>query len=291
MRALVLSTGGCKGAFQVGVLKRWMGEQGIDYDIVCGVSVGALNAAALAMTEIGKPREAISRLENLWLRVETKLIYKRWFPFGRLHALWNKSVYDSSPLAEFVRQELSLSEIQASGKKLAVGAVSLDTGDYDFGREYDSNLIDWVLASSSFPVFLSPILMKGQLWSDGGIKSITPLGAAIKLGADQIDVIMCNNIDIKRTWESKTKRALPDQAVRTLDLMLEQMVLNDLKVTSLKNQLSLIDPKYRQVNVRVVMPSCHLVDNSLDFDPTIIRNMIQQGYIDADTSFELSPNI
>ena len=54
-RALVLSGGGVKGAFQVGALMHSMGDLGRDYDIVCGVSVGALNAAGLCNVKRGMP--------------------------------------------------------------------------------------------------------------------------------------------------------------------------------------------------------------------------------------------
>src|ERR1700693_308620 len=56
-RALVLSGGGSKGAFEVGVLQRLMGDEQLDYDLLCGTSVGAINAAYLAQTPLGQPRE------------------------------------------------------------------------------------------------------------------------------------------------------------------------------------------------------------------------------------------
>lgn len=283
MRALVLSGGGVKGAFQVGVLKRWMGEQNIDYDIVCGVSVGALNTAGLAMTSKGKPALAISWLENFWLtKVNTQAIYKRWFPFGRLHSLWSKSVYDSSPLIDLVNENLHLNKVASNGRLLAVGAVCLDSGEHKFARETDLDFQKWVLASSSFPVFLRPIEIDGRLWSDGGIKNVTPLGEAIRMGADEIDVIMCTNINERTTWNSEKKRAIPDQVIRTIDLMSDQIVNNDIELCGLKNDLAVIDPRFRRVKVRVVMPDNVLTKDPLNFDPTLIKEMIDIGYLAAD---------
>ena len=290
MRACVLSGGGSKGAYQIGVLKRWMGEQGIDYDIMCGVSVGAINVVGLAMTPLGKPKEAIDYLEKQWLeKVETKAIYKRWFPFGALHGLWLKSVYDSSPLRDLIGSMLDTEKVATNGRRIAVGSVSLDTGAYRFARENDPQLLDWVLASSSFPVFLTPVEMNGQQWSDGGIKSVTPLGAAVKLGATEIDVIMCNNVDTRSIWSSETKRALPDQALRVLDLSIEQNIINDLKITGLKNELAVINPMYHVVKVRLVMPTTKLADNSLIFDKDEIKRMIQIGHEDADKAIVYTP--
>lgn len=286
MRALCASGGGVKGAYQVGVLKRWMGDQGIDYDIMAGVSVGALNVAGLSMTPKGNPKEAIAWLENFWLeKVNTAAIYKRWFPFGKLHALWLNSVYDSSPLIKLVHDNLLLDKVASNGRLLSVGAVCLDTGEYHYGRETDKNFIDWVLASSSFPVFLKPVEIDGKLWSDGGIRHVTPLGQAIELGADEIDVIMCSNFD-DVTYDARSAAAVPGVLIRTLDLMSDQIIRNDIELTGIKNNLAEIDPKYRKIKVRVVMPKQELTSDSLSFDPVDIKRMIEQGYKDADNVVE-----
>ena len=283
MRALVLSGGGVKGAFQVGVLRRWMRDQGVDYDIICGVSVGALNTAGLGMTPKGNPVNAQVWLENFWkTQVRTDAIYKRWFPFGRLHSLWLKSVYDSSPLIKLVNDNLHLEKVASNGRMLSVGAVCLDTGEHRFARETDPDFVKWVLASASFPVFLQPIEIDGKLWSDGGIKNVTPLGEAIKLGATKIDVIMCTNINEMTQWSSTSKVALPDQAMRTVDLMSDQIVNNDIAICGLKNDLAEINPAYRKVKVRVVMPNQVLTTDSLTFDPDQIHMMMEIGYAMAD---------
>ncbi|MBI3469491.1 MAG: patatin-like phospholipase family protein, partial [Planctomycetes bacterium] len=47
-RALVLAGGGARGAYQVGMLQELVVNQGLDFTIIRGVSVGALNAAFLA---------------------------------------------------------------------------------------------------------------------------------------------------------------------------------------------------------------------------------------------------
>jgi NTE family protein len=282
MRALVLSGGAVKGAYQVGVLKRWMGDQGLDYDIMCGVSVGSLNVAGLALTPFGHPEVAIKFLEDFWLsKVNTAAIYKRWFPFGRLHALWLKSVFNSSPLIDLVKSNMHLEKIASNGRQLAVGAVCLDTGEERYARETEPNFIDWVLASASYPVFLNPIKIEGKWWSDGGIRHVTPLGQAIRMGATEIDVVMCSNF--KNTdFDAENASAVPDLVVRMLDLMSAQIIRNDIEQCGLKNELAEINPKYKKVTVRVVMPENDLVKNSLEFDPADVRRMIDLGYHDAD---------
>lgn len=283
MRALVLSGGGSKGAWQLGILKKWMGEQGQDYEIMSGVSVGALTVAAIAQIPFGRPKEAIDRVIKLWREtVETKNIYKRWFPFGRLHALWSKSVFDSQPLINMVRNSFDHEKVLKSGRRISVGAVCLADGEHRYARETDPRFVDWVLASASFPIFLNPILIDGKLWSDGGIKNVTPMGQAIKMGATEIDVLVTSNPWLNDVWTSETKRAIPDQIIRTVDLMNAKIMEDDIKITCLKNDLALFSDKYRFVKIRVVVPSERLVDDSLIFDPKEIRRMMDLGYKDAD---------
>lgn len=283
MRALVLSGGGSKGAWQLGILKKWMKEQKRDYQILAGVSVGALTVAGLAQFPLGQPEEAIDNVIKLWLeKVETKNVYRRWYPFGRLHALWLKSVYDSQPLIDLVHQNFSHQKVLESGKQVAVGAVCLNDGEHRYVRESDPHFVDWVLASSSFPIFLKPVEIEGRLWSDGGIKSVTPLGQAIKMGADEIDVLITSDMWALHKWSSKKKRAIPDQIVRTLSLMNDKIMQDDIKLTCLKNDLATVNSKYRRVRIRVVTPSQNLMDDSLDFNPKDIRRMMDIGYRDAD---------
>lgn len=60
---LVLSGGGAKGAYQVGVLKALL-EMEVHVDMVAGASIGALNAAVLASAP--SLETGVERLENLW---------------------------------------------------------------------------------------------------------------------------------------------------------------------------------------------------------------------------------
>lgn len=282
MRALVLSGGGCKGAFQIGVLKKMIESDPRGYDLMCGVSVGAINSAGMAMYPSSQFVEAVKYMEDTWRNeVNTPAVHKRWFPFGKLHSLWLKSVYNSSPLRRFMESHVNMERIRTSGVSVAVGAVSMETGEYRFGTQNNDDFVDWVLASSSFPIFLTPIQIDGQLWSDGGIKTTTPLGHAIRSGADEIDVILCYDPEAKTNWESSSEVAIPDQLIRTLELMSEQIAIADLKIAGLKNDLVEPGSKYRKVKIRVFCPNGGLpIRDALSFEPADIAKLIDIGYSD-----------
>jgi predicted acylesterase/phospholipase RssA len=71
MSAIVLSGGGSKGAFQVGAV-RFLYDQNVQPDIICGVSVGAINAVKLAEGENDSdPTQGLTGLEAIWSSLMT----------------------------------------------------------------------------------------------------------------------------------------------------------------------------------------------------------------------------
>jgi len=280
MRALVLSGGGCKGAYQVGALSYLLGQLGRRYSILCGVSVGALNAAFLAQFASGEEKQASAQLEALWAPLDTPSIYRKWPVFGEAAAIWKSSVYDSTPLQRLVRTKLDAGKVRNSGKKLRVGAVSLNSGEYRVFAEDHPNLVEGVIASSAFPVMFAPVLIEGQLWTDGGVREVTPIQAAIDLGADTIDAIVCSPADSKAKFP-----AIPIAlrvAERSIDLMSDEIIENDLKVAELYNQLAAnkLSTK-RVIKLWTLRPSSSLIDNSLDFSPAKAKEMKARGFQDA----------
>lgn len=157
MRALVLSGGGSKSAHSVGMLQYILGELKINYDIFCGVSAGAINCAFLAQFPIGAEKEASTKLTEMWTKIQTKDIYKRWLFWGRIAGLWKSSLYDSSPLSDLVRENIDLNKIRESGKMVNVGTVSITSGKYTIFNQRSDHFIDAVIGSASFPGLLTPV--------------------------------------------------------------------------------------------------------------------------------------
>jgi NTE family protein len=269
MRALVASGGGSHGAWEVGALRRWMREEGCDYDIVAGVSVGAINAAFLAQYGAGKNQAAQADLEALWRTVNDAKVKKNWF-FGKAEAIIDKpSVFDSSPLWAWIRGALKPQAISSSGKKLRVTATSWNSGETFTATETDPQIADWVIASSAFPCMLSPITLNGELWADGGLRTVTPLKEALAAGATELDVLMCSDPYSKSAYDPAGKTALL-LFLRALDILTDEVSRADLERVDLS-----------KVKVRVLKPSVPLKPDSLSFDPGGIVAMLDQGYKDA----------
>jgi NTE family protein len=280
MRALVLSGGGSKGAYEVGVLKKWMAEDGVDYDLIAGISVGALNAAVLCQAPKGSPKVAWGDLNRFWLDVDTSKVRKSWWPFGMASALWKPSVYNSEPLHKWVRSSLDVEKIRSSGRMLRILAVSWDSGESRTVDETEMDILSWVLASSAFPGMFLPVKVEGELWADGALRSVTPLGEAVRAGATEIDVILCTDPRLPAPFKCAGKSALPDLALRAVNLLINEVMRDDLKICDLRNAHA----DYRKVTLRVLKPKIDLgtiAGDGLTFEPGAVRELIELGYEDA----------
>lgn len=190
--ALVLSGGGAKGAFQVGVLQALIEEQHQDFDVLCGVSVGALSAAFLAQAKHvpGDPAQSAAnlaaqsaRLRDLWLkeiRGNSSIYDKRTGGEAGI-LLGSDSIYDPAGLRRLLSRHLDPQQVSGSGRILKIGMVSLETGRYETvvaRRDNERTLRDRVLASATMPFYFPPVAMDGDWWADGGLRNITPLAEA-----------------------------------------------------------------------------------------------------------------
>lgn len=270
MRALVLSGGGAKGAFQVGALKHLLGDFSIHYDILTGISVGALNSSFLAMFSAGEEKDAIDGLCEIWEGVDDGRIFRQRYPLGKflsmaLSAVGSQSLYDSSPLIKLISSNLDVDRLKNSGKQLRVGAVSLKTGEYRTWGEQDEDIVRAVAASSAFPGFFNPILIDGEKWTDGGVREVVPIQDALDLGATELDVLVTSppGLSSLNTEGLNVIEAAP----RIIDAMSEEIMENDLAASYGSS-----------AKVRILRPEKILLRNALDFSTDKIQENMELGY-------------
>lgn len=191
-----------------------------------------------------------------------------------------KSFFDSSPLYHLLKENLDLNKIRSSEKKVSVGTVSLSSGKYTIFDQTSDHFIDAVIASSSFPGMLAPVRFLGQLWTDGGVKEISPIKKAVELGASVIDFIITSpHTRVKRFIENPTT---VDILKRSLDLSTDKIMANDIEKVEMYNSLALAglsNKKYVKINI--LRPNFNLIEDLLDFNPNKIKEMMIKGYNDA----------
>jgi predicted patatin/cPLA2 family phospholipase len=120
------------------------------------------------------------------------------------------------------------------------------------------------------------------------VKTVTPLRAAIDAGADDIHVIMTPPQGSQPTFDPDPTTL--DAALRTVELMNDQIIEDDLKKAMLWNKLiehGIETPK-RRINITVIRPRDVLNDDSLKFDPDEAARLQNQGYRDALEAFDLN---
>ena len=276
--ALCLSGGGSKGAWECGVIK-YLAEQGLEFDCFAGTSVGAINAAFLAQYK--NLLEGVAALEAQWRAVDDSKIRKPWNRvFGDFAAIDHESIYDSSPLWDWISSLIVPARVSGSGKALRVVSTSLSSGQKHVASEADPHIDIRVQASSAFPIAFRNVHYDSQRWCDGGIRSNTPLGAAIDSGATDITVVMAH--DPKKLGLFDPSSLIYGVALRSLELLFNTVEYADLRSCLEKNDLSQTIAAYRKVTIRLIMPTGVLAQ-TLDFSPPQIAAMIDQGFKDGAT--------
>ena len=218
--ALVLSGGGAKGAFQVGAEKYLREELGYEWDVIAGVSVGALNGTMLAM-------EKYSRLEAIWKTICNNKVFSGKFnilTFIRLY-FGALSIYSNDPLASIVEREVEPEKIV---KQLRIGTVSLNSGRYTVYGGDDPNIKRAVLASTVVPIIWPPqyVSKECQMMVDGSLRRFSPIGDVLDTEPDEVVVINC--------WPkhpaalTETPKNILDIALRALDISSSGIIYSDI---------------------------------------------------------------
>lgn len=278
MRALVLSGGGAKGAFQVGAVQHLLGELRREYDIYTGISVGALNSAFLAMYRSGMEEDAAAELAAVWSTVNDARIYRPRYPVlgktfsAAFSALSSPALYDSKPLQDLVHHLLVPGKVQASGKILRVGAVSINTGEKRYWGEDSPDIAEAVIASSAFPGFFIPGYIDGDVWTDGGVRDVAPIQQAIELGATEVDVVVTSPEGLRRIDAGNLN--VISGAQRILDSMSEEIMETDLIIGSYVGASE-------GHTVRILRPSRIVQPDPLDFNQEKIQENIAHGLEEA----------
>ncbi|MCP3963475.1 MAG: patatin [bacterium] len=218
---VVLTGGGARGAYQVGVL-RGIGRHLPDlrFQIITGASAGAINAIYLAAHQ-GSLEEATEDLCRIWENIRFEDVFKvDFWCLAKSFLKWMfklggnlsqvQGLLDTGPLRELLLRGLGTSgEIPGIARNLATDrleAIALMTVNYGTGqtvswvegREIETwerpsrrsrttrLTVEHVMASSALPLMFPAIRLDDGWYGDGSIRMAAPLSPALHLGADRI---------------------------------------------------------------------------------------------------------
>jgi NTE family protein len=222
---LVLTGGGARAAYQVGVLKAVRDVLGCPaknpFPIVSGTSAGAINAATLAVFANDFAR-GVGNLLEVWEHMRCHHIYRtdawhvlrsgaRWLAAMMLISRRNPiSLLDNTPLAQMLERNLDFSRIQANIDAGALYAVCVTASGYTSGQSVSffqggSGLEPWerkqrigaavtlkleyLLASSALPFLFPAVKVHREYFGDGTMRQIAPVSPALHLGADRVLIV------------------------------------------------------------------------------------------------------
>ena len=224
--ALVLTGGGARSAYQVGVLRalaQMLPRARNPFQIIIGTSAGAVSASVLA-AQAHVWRHGVAGLERVWSNFRTEQVFYVDAPhMVRSGAHWilslmsgglvlspPKSVLDTSPLRALLGREVDCGGIRrsilrghlracalcatsyASGQSVAFFDGLPQLGEWSrvqhVGRRADLTL-DHIMASVAIPLLFAPMKLGGEYFGDGSMRQLNPLSSAIHLGADRLLII------------------------------------------------------------------------------------------------------
>jgi NTE family protein len=215
--AFVLSGGGSLGAIQVGALQALM-DAGVRPDVLVGCSVGALNAAFLA---VDPSRERLSALESLWLSLDRADV----FPASRRsiagHLVRRDThLYEPHGLRELVDRLVHTRDLADLAVPIHIVTTDLYSGQPVWWTSGDPRQV--LVASASLPGLFPPVELAGSLHVDGGVTCPVPVQRAVELGAERIWVF-----DV--TGGSLGRR---DERMTALDVLLTSFAISRYRLAS-----------------------------------------------------------
>jgi NTE family protein len=186
--AFALSGGGSRGALQVGALYA-LQEYNLQPDLLIGVSIGAINAAFVALN--GFSRESLDRLSTAWRSAGASDLMPTNYVWLTVRAMINRSSRDPSHRLRdfFIHQGLTpdLSFMEITHPSLVIVSADLNTGKPILhGTMPDDKILDAVLLSSALPPWFMPVRKQEHYLMDGAVVSNLPVEPAINLGATEV---------------------------------------------------------------------------------------------------------
>jgi NTE family protein len=222
---LILTGGGARAAYQVGVLKALSvihHQPNWPFPIIVGTSAGAVAAAVLAGNVL-RWHQSVADLEKVWANFHVGQVFRadagamlkagsRWmgsvFTGGVVGP--PKSLLDNSPLRTLLGRVTDFDAVRSNVEHGHLRALALCATSYFTARsvsffEAATTISEWsraqrhgervplsldyLMASLGIPFLFPPMSLHGEFFGDGAMRQTAPLSPAIHLGADRLLVI------------------------------------------------------------------------------------------------------
>jgi NTE family protein len=307
---LLLSGGGARGAYQVGVLKAiatlYPRNHSIPFPVLCGTSAGAMNSTALGCYA-SSFHLGVKKLEWIWRNMRTNHIYRS--DVGHVsHHMFNNmtkwmrsdlyrnrptSLLDNSPLRQLINNVVPFERLErniANGSlhALAVTASSYQTGNSVSFYQGHSSIENWkrskresyrgvlhadhLMASAALPLVFPAIDIRQSFYGDGSIHQLSPLSPAIHLGADKV---LCIGLDSPHDQPVHAMMKHPSAssiAGHLLDSIFSDTLDSDIERTQRVNATLELIPPHLQKSHNLRKIDTFLINPSIDINHVAKRH-------------------
>ncbi len=241
--AIVMTGGGARAAYQIGVLKAIAEMVPVGapcpFTIICGTSAGAINAASLA-AKSEHFKNSVRRMHFVWSNFTSEQIFRtdaigiiktggHWLLSMILGGLGKHTpiyLLDRTPLRKLLEKYIDSSILQHAIDTNMLHALSINATGYSSHQSVafyhgHSSINSWkraqriglptritvdhLMASSAIPFLFSPVKLNREFFSDGSIRQTAPISPALHLGADRVLVIGNHQTEYKLERVSNPK--------------------------------------------------------------------------------------
>lgn len=284
---LSMEGGGSHGAYEAGVLWSFatlLPPEERVWDIITGISAGALNSRVCAQFEYGDEINMAQKTIDAWLSAKSMDTIAVEWPQGMYYSIFfQPSLYDSEPMLQFLK-DFSGNVIN---RNITVGVTDYESGEFiEYTQELGVDLLSVASkGSASIPSVFTPTQLEGHWYGDGGVLVNLNANEGISfcrdLGYSDSDIV----VDIIRDFDGQDRPA-PIRVNNTKEAMDRATTISDFysKLWFLFD----FDHSFPNVDVRfVAIPSEPLppYDGTppLDFDPVHMQAEVTLGKKDGAT--------
>jgi len=278
---LVLTGGGARAAYQVGVVKAVRDLLGNPprnpFPILCGTSAGAINVACLAAAADDFPA-AVAKLLGFWERMHCDQIYRtdswsiaksgaRWLAALMLLSRRNPvALLDNAPLRALLEKNIPIERIQSHLDSGALYAVCVTASGYTSGQSvsffqggsglegWERNQrigaavalkVDYLLASAALPFLFPAVKLHREYFGDGSMRQIAPVSPALHLGADRVLIVGSGRQSLEQPRaRSNVYPSLAQVAGHALNsIFLDSLMVDIERLERINRTLKLIPPE------------------------------------------------
>lgn len=312
---LILSGGGARAAYQVGVLKGITSilpdRQENPFPVIVGTSAGAINAVSLACSAMDFGT-GVDNLLRVWRGFSSDKIYRSDWPgvlrqslcfffqhmlgFGRDGG--PPALLDNSPLRSLLLRELDFSGINLALARRKLAAVAVTAFSYHSaesitfyqarqriepwqrfrrsGRPARLN-IDHLSASAAIPLIFPPVSVDNEFYGDGAVRQSAPISPALHLGANRVLIISVNSQSAVPIYQSGSP-SLAQIGSHLLNSTFSDHLETDLELLQRLNHLGdILTPEQRKLEHGLSPVETLVISPSKNIDEIAVRHRKQMA--------------